>query len=301
MATAPTARDVVGVIPKTVIWCKSYWTLARPVTAAPPSRSMEETYTHGHQEPVLRSHRWRTAANSAAYLLPHLRSGLDLLDVGCGPGTITSELAALVAPGRAVGIDREPEVIEEARRSSAGRAEFLSGDVYGLDFQDGSFDVVHAHQVLQHLADPLAALTEMRRVLRRGGLLATRDADYGAFLWHPADVRLDRWREIYTAVCARNGANADAGRRLPSWVAAAGFDDLEGSSSNWTFADAASRGWWTGLWADRTLGSSFAEQALEYGLSTRGELEQVAAGWREWGERPDGLFVVVHVEVLARS
>ncbi|HET6963285.1 MAG TPA: methyltransferase domain-containing protein [Acidimicrobiales bacterium] len=262
---------------------------------------MEETYTHGHQEPVLRSHRWRTAANSAAYLLPHLNRGMDLLDVGCGPGTITTELAAVVAPGRAVGLDREPEVIEEAGRSSGGRAEFLAGDVYGLEFEGGSFDVVHAHQVLQHLADPVAALTEMRRVLRPGGLLAVRDADYGSFLWHPADARLDRWREIYTAVCARNGADADAGRRLPSWVAAAGFNDLEVSSSNWTFADAESRAWWTGLWADRTVGSSFAEQALNYGLSTRGELEEVASGWREWGTNPDGLFVVVHVEVLARA
>ena len=261
---------------------------------------MDETYTHGHQEPVLRSHRWRTAANSAAYLLPHLRPGLDLLDIGCGPGPITTELAEVVAPGRTIGVDREPEVIEEARSSASGRVDFAVGDVYGLDFEAGSFDVVHAHQVLQHLADPVAALCEMRRVLRGDGLLAVRDADYGAFLWNPADSRLDRWREIYTQVCGRNGAEADAGRRLPAWVAGAGFGDLEVSSSNWTFADGESRSWWTGLWADRTTGSSFAEQALEYGLSTRGELEEIAAGWREWGERPDGLFVVVHVEVLAR-
>lgn len=260
---------------------------------------MEETYTHGHQEPVLRSHRWRTAGNSAAYLLPRLGAGLDLLDVGCGPGTITSDLARAVAPGRVVGIDREPSVIGEARRTG-GPAKFLTGDVYGLEFESGSFDVVHAHQVLQHLADPVAALVEMRRVLRPGGTLAVRDADYGAFVWHPADGRLDRWREIYSGVCTRNGAEADAGRRLPSWVAGAGFTELEVSSSNWTFADAGSRAWWCGLWADRTLGSSFADQALEYGLSTRGELEGIAAGWREWGEQSDGLFLVVHVEVLAR-
>ncbi len=261
---------------------------------------MEETYTHGHQEPVLRSHRWRTAANSAAYLLPRLRPGMDLLDVGCGPGTITAELARLLAPGRVVGIDREPAVLDEARRVAPDEVELVEGDVYGLEFDAGSFDVVHAHQVLQHLADPVAALRQMRRVLRPDGWLAVRDSDYGAFVWHPADSRLDRWREVYTADCARNGAQADAGRRLPGWVAAAGYRDLEVSSSTWTFADTGSRDWWTGLWADRTLASSFAEQALDYGLSTRGELEQIAGGWREWGSRPDGLFVVVHVEVLAR-
>jgi SAM-dependent methyltransferase len=261
---------------------------------------MEETYTHGHQEPVLRSHRWRTAANSAAYLLGHLEPGMDLLDVGCGPGTITAELAALVNPGRTVGIDREPSVVEEAARSARPGLEFHVGDVYQLDFEPGSFDVVHAHQVLQHLRDPIAALTEMRRILRPGGLLAVRDSDYGAFVWFPGDHRLDRWREIYTDVCSRNGADANAGRRLPSWVAAAGFDALEVTSSTWTFADADSRAWWAGLWADRTLESSFASQALDYGLTTRGEMELLAAGWREWAEQPGAVFVVLHVEVLAR-
>src|SRR5271163_3663638 len=72
------------------------------------------TYTHGHAESVLRSHRWRTAENSAAYLLPHLRPGMDLLDVGCGPGTITTDLAASVGQGRVIGVDREPAVVAEA-------------------------------------------------------------------------------------------------------------------------------------------------------------------------------------------
>ena len=261
---------------------------------------MDDTYTHGHQEAVLRSHRWRTAANSAAYLLPHLESGFDLLDVGCGPGTITSELASMVAPGRTVGIDRESAVIEEASRAAVGEVEFTTGNVYRLQYDAGSFDVVHAHQVLQHLADPVAALVEMRRVLRPNGILAVRDADYGAFLWHPEEPRLDRWRQIYTEVTGRNSAEADAGRRLPSWVAAAGFGQVEVTSSNWTFADEDSRRWWAGTWAERCVGSSFADQALEYGFSTRGELDQVAEGWRDWAEHPEGVFVALHVEVLAR-
>jgi ubiquinone/menaquinone biosynthesis C-methylase UbiE len=63
-------------------------------------------YTHGHHESVLRSHRWRTVENSAAYLVPFLRPGLDLLDVGCGPGSITQDFATRVAPGRVCGLDR---------------------------------------------------------------------------------------------------------------------------------------------------------------------------------------------------
>src|SRR4029078_5394202 len=74
-----------------------------------------EVYTHGHHESVLRRHTWRTAENSAGYLLAVLRPGLDLLDVGCGPGTITVDLAARVAPGRVLGLDPAAGVVDEAR------------------------------------------------------------------------------------------------------------------------------------------------------------------------------------------
>ena len=184
---------------------------------------MGDTYTHGHHESVLRSHTWRTAENSAGYLLAHLRPGLDLLDVGCGPGTITLDLAARVAPGRVRGVDVSADVIEQARASADGRAEFAVDDAYHLDLPDASFDVVHAHQVLQHLTDPVAAAAEWRRVLRPGGLLAVRDSDYAGFFWAPADPRLDRWLALYHELTAQQpgrgrrrtvAAGVVAGRRV---------------------------------------------------------------------------------------
>src|ERR1041384_5037714 len=93
-------------------------------------------YTHGHHESVLRSHRWRTAENSAGYLLDALVPGTRVLDVGCGPGTITVDIAQRVAPGRVVGIDRADEVLDTARAAArdAGvdTVEFAVGDVYAL-------------------------------------------------------------------------------------------------------------------------------------------------------------------------
>lgn len=266
---------------------------------------MGDTYTHGHHDSVLRSHRWRTAENSAAYLLPHLAPGRRLLDVGCGPGTITLDLAARVHPGAVTGVDAVAEVIveAEARRdeAGAGNVSFAAGDVYALDFEDDFFDVVHAHQVLQHLADPVAGLREMRRVLRPGGLLAARDGDYGAFTWAPADPALDRWLGLYHEITARNRGDADAGRHLLGWARRAGFDDVVATSSTWTFADPESREWWGGLWADRVRLSSFGEQAIAYGLSDAEELATIADAWRTWAARPDGFFVVVHGEILARG
>src|SRR6266702_3009156 len=89
---------------------------ADPDTDAGPAAHTAKaaTYTHGHHESVLRSHTWRTAQNSAAYLLPQLRPGMSVLDVGCGPGTITADLAALVAPGRVVALDSAQPILEQA-------------------------------------------------------------------------------------------------------------------------------------------------------------------------------------------
>lgn len=267
---------------------------------------MTDTYTHGHQEAVLRSHRWRTAANSAAYLLPHLRPGASLLDVGCGPGTLTVDLARRLAPGAVVGIDLSASVVAEAEARAAEAAAtnvtFRVGDLRSSGLGEGSFDVVHAHQVLQHLRDPVGALREMRRLTRPGGVVAARDSDYPAFAWTPGEgtASLERWREIYLAVTARNGAAADAGRRLLGWAHEAGLEDVTYSTSTWTFATTEERAWWAGLWAERTTGSSFARQAVEYGIATAAELEAVAAGWHLWARARHAVFIVVHGEVIAR-
>jgi ubiquinone/menaquinone biosynthesis C-methylase UbiE len=259
----------------------------------------DDRYTHGHHESVLRSHGWRTVDNSAAYLLSHLHSGQDLLDVGCGPGLITVGLAERVAPGRVIGIDRDEGVVEQARLLGARHVEFQIGDAYELAFDSGSFDVVHAHQVLQHLTDPVRALREWRRVLRPDGVLAVRDSDYGAFTWAPADPMLDRWLALYHQLTERNGAQADAGRHLLGWVQQAGFTDPICSSATWTFADNEARAWWGSSWADRVRYSSFAVQAIDYGLSEPTELEEIAKAFLRWSQAPDGVFVLVHVEVLA--
>lgn len=263
-----------------------------------------DRYSHGHDESVLRSHRWRTAANSAGFLLPHLVPGQRVLDVGCGPGTISADLARRVFPGSVTGIDLSADIVDAARRDHPAehdaRIDFAVDDVYALHAEDESYDVVYAHQVLQHLGDPVAALREMRRVLRSPGLLAVRDSDYGAFVWAPEDPRLDRWMEIYHRLTARNGVDADAGRSLHRWVRTAGFTDLTVSSSTWTFQDADDRAWWGGLWAERVRHSEYARQSLEYGLTTAAELDAIADAFLDWSVDDDALFVVVHGEVLAR-
>lgn len=187
-------------------------------------------YTHGYHESVLRSHRRRTAENSAGYLLPYLVPGLSVLDVGCGPGTITVDLAARVVPGSVTGVEPTDDALSLARAEAQlhrlSNISFTTSDVHKLDFPDDAFDVVHAHQVLQHVADPVRALQEMRRVCTPGGIVAARDADYSGFIWFPKLPALDRWLDLYERAARANGGEPDAGRRLLSWARAAGFDDV---------------------------------------------------------------------------
>ena len=268
--------------------------------------STGDRYIHGHSDSVLRSHRWRTAQNSAAYLLAHLEPGMRLLDVGCGPGTLTVDLARRVGPsGEVVGVDLSEAVVAEAAAHAAAEGvtnvSFQAGDFGGGDLAERSFDVVHAHQVLQHLSDPVGALAAMARLARPGGVVAARDSDYTSFFWTPADVRLDRWREIYVAVSDRNGFHADAGRWLLRWAADAGLTNLAYTTSTWTFATPADRAWWGDLWAERVMVSNLAAQAVEYGVAGQDELDEVAGGFRAWAAAPEGTFVLVHGEILGRA
>jgi len=270
-----------------------------------PDGSVETArYTHGHSAAVLSAHSRRGAADSAAYLLAHLSAGMDLLDVGCGPASITADLAEHVAPGRVVALDAAAGALEAARatlseRGLSEQVEVTSGDVMALPFEDASFDVVHAHQVLQHLADPVGALAEMRRVTRPGGIVAVRDAVYSAMTWFPEPAGIERWRSVYMATARANGGEPDAGSRLLSWAREAGFTDVTASASTWCYATPADRAWQSQTWAQRSL-TSFGPRAVELGLADRADLETMAQAWRQWGDSEDAWFVVVHGEVLAR-
>jgi ubiquinone/menaquinone biosynthesis C-methylase UbiE len=262
------------------------------------------TYTHGHHESVLRSHRWRTAENSAAHLVEHLRPGDRLLDVGSGPGTLTLDLAQRVAPGRTTAVEPTAEALDLTRAEAARRSmdiDLVVADVHALDLPDDAFDVVHAHQVLQHVADPVTALREMRRVTRPGGLVAARDSDYAAFAWYPRLPELDAWMTLYQRCARANGGEPDAGRHLLAWAHAAGFADVTPSASTWCFANEADRAWWGGMWADRILDSAMARQAVEAGYATPTDLEEISRAWQSWAAHPDGWMALLHGEILARA
>ena len=264
------------------------------------------SYGQGHAPSVLRSQTWRNVDNSARYLAAHLRPGVNVLDVGCGTGTITLDIARRVAPGRVVGVDCEAEVIESARQRAedlrVANAVFVVGDTDHLPasppgLSGTGFDVVHAHQLLLHLADPVGALREMLAALRPGGVLGARDTDYAGMIWWPADPRLDRWLALYRAIARDHGGEPDAGRHLLAWAHAAGAGQVTASASHWLHATPSERQAWGGMWAERIVGSAIAEQAVETGRATRADLEDISEAWRTWTDNADVWFFIPHGEI----
>lgn len=263
---------------------------------------MADAYAHGHHSSVLRSHTWRTAENSAAYLLPHLRQGMSLLDIGAGPGTITSDFAARLAPGAVVGVDVSEEVVRKARDAAPADLVNLSfevDDAYALNHPDASFDVTHAHQVLQHLGDPVAVLREMRRVTKPGGIVAVRDVDYEGVIWSPRSEGLDDWLALYLEVHRGVSGEPAAGRFVKQWAREAGFARVDCTASLWLFEAEEERQWWGGMWEERAVSSAFAENALRLGLADTERLERISRAWRAWADDPDGWLLMPHAEIVA--
>jgi ubiquinone/menaquinone biosynthesis C-methylase UbiE len=157
--------------------------------------------------------------------------GLRCLDVGCGGGDVTLELARRVGPhGRVIGADIDETKLDLARQEAAaqriGNVEFRPIDIRTQSFEE-RFDLVYARFLLTHLADPAHALAVFYRMLRPGGLLIVEDIDLkGIFVW-PETAAFRRYHELFYAVMHKRGGDPDIGPRLPIMLADAGFEQVD--------------------------------------------------------------------------
>ena len=266
----------------------------------------QATYTHGYHDSSVRLHEWRTVANSAAYIIPYLKPDLKILDVGCGPGTITIDMASTYATqGHVTGLEYSAEVVERARKhaaeSNVSNVTFLAGDAHALPFPDDTFDVTHAHQVLVHIADPVLALKEMKRVTKPGGIIASRESDWGSFVWYPESPEMTQWSELYLRVARGNGGEPDGGRRLKAWARKAGYETsrITCSAGTWLFSTPEERAFWGNTWAERITKSDFAKGAAKHG-ATEEELNRMSEAWTKWVAEEDGWFALLHGEMIYR-
>jgi len=214
-------------------------------------------YSSDHRNGALRTHSWRTVANSVAYLRPHIQSEMSILDVGCGPGSISVDMAKLVPKGRVVGIEYTPDPLNEARafatQQGVTNTEFQVRDIHALNFPDNTFDIVHAHQVLQHVADPIQALHETRRVAKPGGIVAVRES--AELSWYPESLGLEAYWKLASTMARLKGGNPHPGKKIHTWARETGFEgsNITCSAGVWCFSSPEEHMYWGGSMQERTL------------------------------------------------
>jgi len=242
----------------------------------------------------------RMASQEAAFLLPHLRAGMNVLDAGCGPGSITLGLAAAVAPGKVVGIDIHPSQVEQARALAVQRGvtnvRFEASNVYELPFSDGSFDAAFANSVLEHLREPVRALAELRRVLRPGGIAGVRDTDLGGYLIAPETPLLQQWFSLTERVRQHNGANFYIGRHLRRLLLEAGFVRAEASASIQSEGSLEKTRQFAVFL--KAMIPGIARTALPEGWIDQATVNAIVADIDAWAERPDEFHAGTRCEAI---
>ena len=244
----------------------------------------------------------RSAAQDAAFFLQQLRPGLQLLDAGCGPGSITLGLAEIVAPGHVVGIDLQPSQIETARELALARGvanvSFEVADLYRLPFADGTFDAAFANGVLMHLREPMRALQELRRVLRPGAVVGIRDPDFGATLYSPMTPLLQQWLQLRVRARQHNGGDPFLARHQRRLLLQSGFIAAEASASVESAGSpeklarhgAFLKAQWAGM-ARTALAQEWLDQAA---------VDAIAAEIDAWMGRPDAFAASLWCQATGR-
>ena len=259
------------------------------------------SYSGGYDLALLLGLAQRQVGREAAFLVPHLQPGMRVLDCGCGPGGISLGLARLVAPGSVIGVDVHSDQLDIGRLKAClegiDNVEFQAASIYALPFADESFDAALVHAVLYHLDRPAQALTELRRVLKPGGLIGARDTDLDGDLYYPSHPQVDRFWKLVERVHAHHGGDIRLGRKHRKLFREAGFERLVATASCDTCGtpettDAFSRYWSEGfLEQHRAL-------ILEQQWCENEDLEAMRAGLSDWGSSPDAFYSRCRCELV---
>ena len=269
---------------------------------------MASAYTQGHSESVVASHASRTVHNSAAFLLPHIKPHFTIVDLGCGPGTITRGFCQFVPQGSVIGIDASEAVIAQAEtlapQSEYPNLSFRVGDVTArLPFDNDSVDVIYTHQTLCHIPSPIPVIKEALRVLKPGGMLAMREAD--TISWYPENAGIVLYSTAQHRAISSTGAQGPmgSGRRLHVWALAAGFEraKITVGAGTTVYSAADEANWWASVCIGRVeseVGQMWLRNKI---VLDQGEIDAMKTGFKAWGQSEEAWYSVLQGEVICRK
>jgi SAM-dependent methyltransferase len=237
----------------------------------------------------------------AAVMEPHtawlldavgVATGSRCLDVGCGGGHVTRELARRVGPeGRVIGIDVDQDVISlarvDAQREGLTNVFFEVQDAAALEA--GDFDLAYSRFLLSHVQSPASVLASIAAAVRPGGAVVLEDTDFRASFCYPESAAYQRFVQLYRATVSRFGGNADIGPALPALLRSAGVKSIA--------LDVRQPSALTGptkLMTVVTL-ERISRAAIGERLATPDELDAVLAALRDYYEDPTTLMSVPRI------
>lgn len=264
-------------------------------------------YAHGHSEATIKAHNQRNADTCARFLLPYLNDGTSVLDLGCGPGSITADFAQRVGNGKVVGIDRGETAIESARAThKRPNLEYVVGDITELPFPDDTFDIVYAHQVFVHLSPETQerALKEARRVCKPGGIVGLREAqiDHDT-LMYPIDPIIIKLVDTIRHRAVSSGAYDQAASHMPEIAERVGFqpDAIQRNISLETYGSIETRASYAQIWTVRGAEKPLVDYAVGNGLLTQEEMASLPDRLQKWRDTPHAWLAIVQLEMIFRK
>jgi ubiquinone/menaquinone biosynthesis C-methylase UbiE len=264
--------------------------------------SEREQYTMGYGPAATAIMTVRTAQSHAAFFVSYLKPGMNVLDCGCGPGTVTAGFAEIVAPGEVVGTEIEEAHVAIARENAAKRnipnVRFETADIYELPFAEASFDAVFISAVLSNLREPIRAMREALRVLKPGGVIGVKEFDHGGDLIYPSDPAIEKYAELYLRLRRENGHDPEMGRKIGTLLLNAGFVNLKLASIYESFADPVSLGGFAQVSAGMLL-EGWGEAFTSRGWATRDDIKEMGDAWRRFASYPGAIFAAAWCEAVA--
>ena len=271
----------------------------KPESGRDPTRKEHYTLEHSAHRAYM-AH--RTAAVQAEFFLPYLRSGIRVLDVGCGAGSITLGIAQAVSPGEVIGVDLAAEQVQQATTGAEEQrvpnVKFLVADAYALPFVEDSFDAVFGNTLLEHLAEPARALGEFRRVLKPSGVVGVRNADFRGNLLSPANYFLLETLELSSRLRKRSGGSCEMGSEMKALLRQVGFRVVDAGASCECYTSPDGVRQFAETAASLCRHGSIATQAVELGWADLDKMERLAQAWLDWAQDPDAFEALPHVHAV---